>query len=43
MKIVFAIGMSSPFSTMVVQTKTSNSCRMNASITFSSSASGICP
>ena len=43
MIIVFASGMSSPFSTIVVQTNTSNSWRMNSSITFSSSASPICP
>ena len=40
---VFAFGISSPDSMMVVQTNTSVSPFVNASIDFSSSPSDICP
>ena len=43
MMIVLASGISRPFSTIVVQTNTSYSCRMKPSSTLSSSASPICP
>ena len=41
--IVFARGISRPFSIIVVETSTSASSRINCSITFSSSVSRICP
>ena len=43
MTIVLALGMSSPFSTMVVATSTSCLCAMKSSIVFSSSSSPIWP
>jgi hypothetical protein len=41
--MVFARGMSRPFSMIVVATSTSARPSTNASIAFSSSVSGICP
>ena len=41
MMIVFALGMSSPFSTMVVARSTSCLCAMKSSIVFSSCSSPI--